>query len=261
MLNLLSGLFRPPAVPARPRPLGEASSRSRAAAIPRAGAAPEAIRAGAAVCPTEAIGAVSGRVDLGRCVMCGRCREVAPGAFTAAPTPLLAATARAVLAAGPGGLPDGAKALPARLEALAADVRRALGRSLHVREVDAGSCNGCEWEVVALTGPDYDLQHLGIDLVASPRHADLLLVTGPPTRQMAAALLETYEATPDPRLVVALGACAVSGGVFTESYACLGGVAEVVPVDVFIPGCPPRPEAIVEGLLLAAGRLAGLSAK
>jgi len=130
-----------------------------------------------------------------------------------------------------------------------------LGRSLHVRQVDAGSCNGCELEIAATTNPLYDLERFGIHLVASPRHADVLLVTGPVTRNMEIALRRTYDAAPDPRVVVAVGACGCSGGIFNEgTYASIGGVDRVVPVDVYIPGCPPRPQAILNGLLVAMGR-------
>ena len=133
-------------------------------------------------------------------------------------------------------------------------IRGRLGRSLHVRQVDAGSCNGCELEIAATTNPLYDLERFGIHFVASPRHADVLLVTGPVTRNMEIALLRTYDATPEPRIVVAVGACGCSGGIFGEgTYASLGGVDRVVPVDVYIPGCPPRPQAILNGLLVAMG--------
>jgi Ni,Fe-hydrogenase III small subunit/NAD-dependent dihydropyrimidine dehydrogenase PreA subunit len=133
-------------------------------------------------------------------------------------------------------------------------IRGRLGRSLHVRQVDAGSCNGCELEIVATANPVFDLERFGIHFVASPRHADLLLVTGPVTRNMEIALRRTYEATPEPRVVVAVGACGCSGGIFGEgTYAVLGGVDRVLPVDVYIPGCPPRPQAILNGLLVAMG--------
>ena len=130
-----------------------------------------------------------------------------------------------------------------------------LKRSLHIRHLDSGSCNGCDWELTALLNPVYDIQRLGIDFVASPRHADLLLVTGVMTRNLAEAARLTYEAMPEPRLVVAVGACAVGGGVFSHTYAAAGAVEPTLPVDIFIPGCPPRPEAIIHGLLLAVGRL------
>ena len=133
-------------------------------------------------------------------------------------------------------------------------IRGRLGRSLHVRQVDAGSCNGCELEIAASTNPLFDLERFGIHFVASPRHADLLLVTGPVTRNMEIALRRTYEATPEPRVVVAVGACGCSGGIFGEAtYAAIGGVDRVVPVDVYVPGCPPRPQAILNGLLVAMG--------
>lgn len=138
---------------------------------------------------------------------------------------------------------------------LAEEVRRAFGRSLGIRQVDAGSCNACELEIAALTGPHYDLERFGLHLVASPRHADCLLVTGPVTRNMAEALRRTWEATPDPKLVIAVGDCARDGGIFRGSYAVVGGVGDVVPVDAVIPGCPPSPAAILAGILDVLGRL------
>jgi Ni,Fe-hydrogenase III small subunit len=127
--------------------------------------------------------------------------------------------------------------------------RRRLGRSLSIREVDAGSCNGCELEIHALGNAYYDLERFGLRFVASPRHADVLLVTGPVTKNMQEALLRTYRATPDPKWVVALGDCAFDGGCFAGSYAITGGVSETIPVDLHIRGCPPRPQQILEGLL------------
>jgi Ni,Fe-hydrogenase III small subunit len=141
----------------------------------------------------------------------------------------------------------------AALAALAANVdraaRRRLGRSLSIREVDAGSCNGCELEIHALNNAVYDLERFGLHFVASPRHADVLLVTGPVTRNMHEALARTYHATPDPKWVVAVGDCAHDGGLFSGSYAVVGGVSAVVPVDLHIPGCPPRPMQLLKGLL------------
>jgi Ni,Fe-hydrogenase III small subunit len=127
--------------------------------------------------------------------------------------------------------------------------RRRLGRSLSIREVDAGSCNGCELEIHALNNAFYDLERFGLRFVASPRHADVLMVTGPVTRNMREALERTYNATPDPKWVVAVGDCALDGGIFSGSYAVVGGVAAVVPVDLHIRGCPPRPEQLLKGLL------------
>jgi len=129
-----------------------------------------------------------------------------------------------------------------------------LGGSVQVRHVDAGSCNGCEVEIASAFGPVYDVERYGARLVASPRHADALLVTGPVTRNMAEPLRRTYEATPAPRLVVAVGDCARNCGAFAGAYGVAGAVSDVVPVDVEIPGCPPRPEAIVEGLRKLTGR-------
>jgi Ni,Fe-hydrogenase III small subunit len=138
---------------------------------------------------------------------------------------------------------------------LARERRRVFGRSLAIRHVDAGSCNACELEIAALTGPHYDLERFGLHIVASPRHADCLLVTGPVTRNMAEALLRTWEATPHPKLVIAVGDCARDGGIFRGSYAIVGGVGDVVPVDAVVPGCPPTPVAILAGILDVIGRL------
>ena len=126
--------------------------------------------------------------------------------------------------------------------------RAKLGRSLSIRQVDAGSCNGCELEIHALNNAFYDLERLGLRFVASPRHADVLMVTGPVTRNMREALLRTYNATPDPKWVVAVGACAVDGGLFAGSYAVTGGVKDVIPVDLHIRGCPPSPAELLKGL-------------
>jgi Ni,Fe-hydrogenase III small subunit len=139
-------------------------------------------------------------------------------------------------------------------EALDRAARRKLGRSLAIREVDAGSCNGCELEIHALNNAFYDLERFGLKFVASPRHADVLLVTGPVTKNMREGLLRTYNATPDPKWVVAVGDCAVDGGIFAGSYAVEGGVNNVVPVDLHIPGCPPTPTALLKGLIALVER-------
>jgi Ni,Fe-hydrogenase III small subunit len=130
-----------------------------------------------------------------------------------------------------------------------AAARRRLGRSLSIREVDAGSCNGCELEIHALNNAFYDLERFGLRFVASPRHADVLMVTGPVTKNMREALERTYNATPDPKWVVAIGDCAADGGIFAGSYAVAGGVKDVIPVDLHIRGCPPRPVQLLQGLL------------
>ena len=134
-------------------------------------------------------------------------------------------------------------------DALATAARRRLGRSLSIREVDAGSCNGCELEIHALGNAYYDLERFGLRFVASPRHADVLLVTGPVTKNMRIALERTYNATPNPKWVVAVGDCALDGGLFAGSYAVIGGVGAVIPVDLHIRGCPPSPQALLRGLL------------
>lgn len=133
------------------------------------------------------------------------------------------------------------------------------GRSLHLRHLDSGACNACDWEMVALTNPIYDLQRLGLDFVASPRHADGLMVTGPVTRNLEEAVMKTYQATPEPRLVIAVGTCACSGGLFSPGYASAGGVDRVLPVQVYIPGCPPTPQAMLQGLRQALRIYPGLS--
>ena len=147
---------------------------------------------------------------------------------------------------GPGAGDEALAQLADRLQNLA---HRRLGRSLAIRHVDAGSCNGCELEIHALSNPFYDLERFGLTFVASPRHADVLLVTGVVTRNMREALERTYAATPGPKRVAACGACAIDGGLFAGGYACLGGVEGVIPVDIHIKGCPPTPTALLEGLL------------
>jgi Ni,Fe-hydrogenase III small subunit/formate hydrogenlyase subunit 6/NADH:ubiquinone oxidoreductase subunit I len=229
--------------------------------------------------------------DLGKCIFCGLCAEVDPAirmtticecaahrrsdlvtvaAYSLKPDGSHADLTSAPVAAGvagPGDRPqrgrlqeDGpATDKPAPLEILGAEIRertkRMFGRSLHIREVDAGSCNGCEIEIVGLNSPIYDAERFGVHFVASPRHADMLLVTGPVTRNMELALRKTYDAMPGPRLVVAVGACGCSGGIFGVNYATRGPVDAVVPVDVYIPGCPPNPHALLHGILTAVGRL------
>lgn len=134
-------------------------------------------------------------------------------------------------------------------------IKKIFGRSLQIREVNSGSCNGCDYEMNALSNPFNDIERLGIHFVASPRHADMLMVTGTVTRNMELALIKTYNAMPDPKLVIAVGACACSGGIFKDSYANLNGIDSVLPVDVYIPGCPPRPQGIIYGILKALEKM------
>jgi Ni,Fe-hydrogenase III small subunit/NAD-dependent dihydropyrimidine dehydrogenase PreA subunit len=202
----------------------------------------------AQACPVGAIrvGAAFA-LDRARCISCSRCIEVCPThALATGLTFADPAHTRAELM-----VPVGDRAI----QAAADRARRVLGRSLHVRHLDAGSCNGCDWEINATTNAVHDIQRFGIDFVASPRHADVLLVTGTMTRNLEVAARRTYDAMSDPRLVVAVGACASSGSPYVPGYASGTGAASVLPVDVFVPGCPPRPEAIIQGLLLAVGRL------
>jgi Ni,Fe-hydrogenase III small subunit len=150
--------------------------------------------------------------------------------------------------------PDPGAMVPGGVDALQQEILAILGRALAIRQVDAGSCNGCELEIHALNSPYYNLEGLGIRFVASPRHADLLLVTGPVSRHMALALQRTFEAVPEPRRVVAVGDCGCTGGLFGVSYASCGGVSSVIPVDVAVPGCPPPPVEILRAILAAVRR-------
>jgi len=237
-------------------------------------------RPAADVCPTGAIFVCDEgsfrrvTVDYGLCIFCGLCAEVSSDQAVRKTQEFeLASTDRRnlILSAKYRLNPDythqqliemwrGDRHVEAGVENVGQKaretIRNVLGRSLAIRQVDAGSCNGCELEIVALNNPIYDIERFGIHFVASPRHADMLLVTGPVTRNMEPALLKTYRAMADPRVVVAVGACGISGGIFGKNYASLGGVDNVLPVDVYIPGCPPRPQALLFGILLAVGRLA-----
>lgn len=197
-------------------------------------------------------------LDKGRCILCARCQEIAPKilAIQSRFTRPVTNGSDLIVTQVPEVIPK--STVPSHEETgrkLSEKIKKTLGRSLAVREVDAGSCNGCEAEINALSNPIYDIERFGVHIVASPRHADVLLVTGVGSRSMELALKRTYDATPDPKVVVAVGACACTGGLFGDTYATSGGVSRIVPVDVFVPGCPPRPDALINGLLLAVGRL------
>ena len=209
------------------------------------------------LCPTGAISYSPGEgigLDQGRCILCGRCVVARPDAVAWSQGPAVASLARAALVT-----PQVAES-EEELARVRADLRlrtRALGRSVHIRHVDAGSDGSEEWEILALLNPVYDVHRLGVFFTASPRHADVLLVTGAGAHGMTAPLRRTFDAMPDPKVVIAAGTDAVSGGLVSPSYATLGGVGEVVPVDVWVPGSPPSPFQLLYALLLGLGRLRG----
>lgn len=209
----------------------------------------------ATLCPTKAIKIEGSQLSVkyDKCLFCGLCREYCPqGALSHSTVFELAVREKGKLTAVFTDIKEDLSVLEGVLQRKTENI---LGRSLHIRHVDTGSCNACDFEMNALTNPVYDVQRLGIDFVASPRHADLLLVTGSVTEHLETALKKTYAATPEPKLVVAMGACACSGGIFQGSYAVTGGVDKIVPVDIYIHGCPPRPQAIICGLLKAVDRM------
>jgi Ni,Fe-hydrogenase III small subunit len=235
--------------PARPDPYASAV-RGPAAVLAQPAAEDDRLDS---LCPTGAISASGGvRLDQGRCVQCGRCVAARPDVFGWSSGPDTAALWR-------GGLlvPELAET-PERLDALRSGLKSrtsALRRSVHLRHVDAGSDGTEEWEILALFNPVYDVHRLGVFLTASPRHADILLVTGAGARGMAEPLRQTYEAMPEPKVVIAVGTDAVSGGLTSPSYAVTGGIGDIVPVDVWVPGSPPAPFSILHALLLALGRV------
>jgi Ni,Fe-hydrogenase III small subunit/NAD-dependent dihydropyrimidine dehydrogenase PreA subunit len=207
-------------------------------------------------CPTSALRFETqnnGRylvLDYGDCTGCGNCINAGRGALRPAARLMQCGVSRTALVR--RWNVDTGEELALEIpeaDRAAEQIRALLGRALNIRQVDAGSCNGCEAEISALTNPDYDLERFGIHFVASPKHADMLLVTGPVTRNMEGALRRTYEAMPSPGLVIAVGACGCSGGIFAGSYAVAGTVSQVIPVDGYIPGCPPTPAMLLTGIL------------
>jgi Ni,Fe-hydrogenase III small subunit/ferredoxin len=208
----------------------------------------------AGLCPVGAITADSRggpRVDQGNCILCGRCVRMRPDVFSWSAGPGSAALTRTGLVVPSDESPD---SLAAVADALRIRTR-ALRRSVHLRHVDAGSDGSEEWEIMALLNPVYDIHRLGMFFTASPRHADILLVTGAGANGMADSLRETYEAMPGPKVVIAVGSDAVGGGIISPSYATSSGISAIVPVDVWLPGSPPSPFSIMSALLLALDRL------
>jgi Ni,Fe-hydrogenase III small subunit/formate hydrogenlyase subunit 6/NADH:ubiquinone oxidoreductase subunit I len=213
---------------------------------------PDGCRECVEACPTSALAVRAGRlgVDLGRCLFCRECADACPeGAVAYSRDYRLATRRREDLLLDGKGL-ELATALDEK-------TRRLYGRSLKLRQVSAGGCNGCEADVSVLGTVVFDLGRFGVQFVASPRHADGLLVTGPVTRSMQLALRKTYDAVPPPRIVIAVGACAISGGPYVDHEEVSNGAAAVVPVDLFVPGCPPHPFTILDGILRLLGRLEG----
>jgi Ni,Fe-hydrogenase III small subunit/ferredoxin len=242
--------------PRRPDGYGPAF-RGRIVVDPEHGRGP-AIDVVREACPTDAISTADGQVELdrGRCILCGRCTDLFPETFRFEPNFETSAVGRTQLV-----VPDLYEDDAALAEAQAELGRRtkALRRSIHIRHVDAGSDGSEEWEVAALTNPIYDVQRLGIFFTASPKHADVLLVTGVGTTGMVGPLQRTFDVMPNPKVVIAAGVDAISGGLLGQGYASLGGVEGTVPVDVFVPGSPPSPFGLLHGILLAVGLLPGTS--
>jgi Ni,Fe-hydrogenase III small subunit len=249
-------IYRSLKAPNRLVTVEELLGRAEGSRMPQVDAAKltaEMARQACDVCPTAALAMAKPQekdllcLDYGKCIGCGRCFELA--AFLPAERLDRCGVSRQELVR----YFDFERGAEVEVRPSAPAVRQQifamLGRALNVRELDSGSCNGCEAEIAAMTNPYYDLERFGIHFVASPKHADMLLVTGPVTRNMAVAVKKTYEATPAPKLVVAVGACGCSGGIFAGSHAVAGPLEKLIPVDAYVPGCPPTPAMLLTGIL------------
>jgi Ni,Fe-hydrogenase III small subunit/ferredoxin len=234
--------------PARP---DEYATATRGPAVVLSSSPPEGRFNLPGLCPVGAISIAPLRIDKGVCILCGRCVAARPELFGWSAGPAQAALSRPELVVPAEETEESLAAVTAGLR----ERTRSLRRSVHLRHVDAGSDGSEEWEILALLNPAYDIHRLGLFFTASPRHADVLLVTGAGGHGMAGPLRATYEAMPHPKVVVAVGTDAVSGGIVSPSYATAGGIGAIVPVDVWLPGSPPSPFAILSALLLALGRL------
>lgn len=209
----------------------------------RQDASPDMVQTCSNACPQDAIDVATKRIDMGRCVFCGTCERISNESFVkfSGDFEISTATREALVTSG--------EDLPALAEHSKQHFKKLFGRSLQLRQVSAAGCNACEADLNVLATPFFDLARFGINFVASPRHADGIVVTGPVSRNMKTALLQTYEATPDPKVVVAVGSCTISGGPFTGSGEITEGLDTILPVDLFIPGCPPHPLTNLHALL------------
>jgi len=212
-------------------------------------------------CPTHAItyqndnNNLKIHLDNGKCILCGNCQVKSPELIKITNKFDLAKKRRDDLIETFSMSAPFGKTYDELGQELKNKINKIFGRSLTIREIDAGSCNGCEIEINALNNSVYDIERFGITFVASPRHADVLLVTGPASKNMERALKIAYDSTPNPKIVIAVGACACSGGIFGDNYATTGGIDNIVPVNVYIPGCPPRPQALLYGILMAINKI------
>lgn len=262
ILDVVTRSLRRPSVVIPMEQLLENAQGSRMPDVHAALLTPSLAQAVVDACPTSALALETSEacqrllLDYGECIGCARCMDAGAGAVVPAKRSLRCGVAKGQLVRR-FDLQTATEVIEGeqQMAQAAREIRARLGRALNIREVDAGSCNGCEAEIVALTNPYYDLERFGIHFVASPKHADMLLVTGPVTRNMMEALKQTYAATPDPKLVIAVGACGCAGGIFAGSHAVVGGVDRVIPVDAYIPGCPPTPGMLLTGILKTLRRM------